>query len=635
MLSKLLADQIDATVKAMVNEAGQSWPDGLAVKIEQPAHLEHGDFATNIAMQLAKVLRKPPVNIAENIKERLERDGRDGSFEGLVAKMEVAPPGFINFYIDWSIWAEKRLYAATPDGKRSGTKVVVEHTSINPNKSAHIGHLRNSCIGDSLARLLRKTGYHVEVHNYIDDLGNQLADTVVGVLNTAVSNRYARFGDFCWDVYAEVNRKYKDNPGLMSERTKVLHALEEGAGRTAWLGMLVAERIVHEHLTEMAQFGIGYDVLIWESSIVREGFWDAAFALLKRSPLFYQEREGRLAGCWVLKQPGSEPSDAGEADGEYDQDKVLVRSNGILTYTAKDIAYHLWKFGLLGKDFKYRKFSGGLWSTAPDGVRKRFGQADKVVNVIDHRQEYPQAMVKLSLQALGFHDQASNLHHIGYGVVSLSPATAEQLGIDTSDNKKSYAMSGRQGIGIKIADLLERMEAIIDRKRTRKSGISSRRIAAASIRYYLLKFGLQTEIVFDLQQATEISGNTGVYLLYAHARAASILKKAQEDGIIPGTRRTPDSPGTIPGLEKPEYALLRHIANWPETLHAAAHELSPNIVCNYAYELATLFNNFYAACPILKAGNDRRRFRLWLTEVYKQTLAEALDVLGLPKPNRM
>ncbi|WP_152395186.1 arginine--tRNA ligase [Paenibacillus guangzhouensis] len=603
-----------------------------AVRIEQPSHMEHGDYSTNIAMQLAKVLRKSPMILASEIAAQLEQEGK---LEQLVEKIEVAPPGFINLFIDWSVWASRDWQLE----QRRAQKAIVEHTSINPNKSAHIGHLRNACIGDSIVRLLNRAGVQVEVHNYIDDLGNQLADTVVGMLHTPLKNEHARFGDFCWDVYSSLHREYKVRPDLEQERSTVLHALEEGHNNTAWMGMLVAERIVREQLEEMEQFGIGYHLLVWESNIVREGFWDAAFQLLQQTPQFKQETAGKLAGCWVLKQGDTNHEAQGDADQlegdhEHQLDKVLVRSNGILTYTAKDIAYHLWKFGLLGKDFGYKRFADGLYTTTAASlgapVADAFGHADTVINVIDARQAYPQMMVKQALEVLGFQDQADQLRHISYGVVSLSPRSAADLGIDTSDGKSAYAMSGRQGIGIKISRLLDLMEQVIADNRSNPDGLSSRLIAAASIRYYLLRFNLQTEVVFDLQQATEISGNTGVYLLYAYARASTLMHRASaEHGI------TPQLPAAFPDLHRAEYALLRQLALWPDTLHAAVEELSPSLICTYAHELATLFNNFYGACPILKGDDASKAFRVWLTSRFHETLGDALNTLGLPTPERM
>ncbi|MFP4974383.1 arginine--tRNA ligase [Paenibacillus sp. CN-4] len=681
MISETLVKEIEQSVKQLLDGVAPDQTNKFTVRVEQPAHIEHGDYSTNIAMQLAKLLRKPPVQIAQMLKNTLEQRGH---FGGLVARIEVAPPGFLNLYVNWNRWAVSEFAWPSIGENR---KAVIEHTSINPNKSAHIGHLRNACIGDSLARFMKKAGYRVEVHNYIDDLGNQLADTVVGLLNTTHQGEHARFGDFCWDVYSRVNKQYAETPVLLEQRTQVLHSLEEGKGNLAWIGLIAAERIVREHLEEMGEFGITYDLLVWESGIVGEGFWDAAFDLLKQTSHVVRMDSGKQAGCWVLRQPSTGPDrDGGSGEDEHNQDehkqdehkqgvhkqgvhsqnehsqnvqkqdehkqdehsqdKVLVRSNGILTYTAKDIAYHLWKFGVLGKDFKYKSFAEDLWTTHRSGTAAAFGGADRVINVIDHRQEYPQAMVKQALEVLGYAEQADNLRHVGYGVVSLSPGTAAELGIDTSDGRASYAMSGRQGIGIKIAELLDRMERIIEDKRPDRDGLSSRVMAAAAIRYYLLRYSLLTEVVFDLQQATEVTGNTGVYLMYSYARSAGILKKAAGDsagehgagaenastGVLHVKWRTP---AENEPLEKAEYGLLRQLAAWQDTLYTACVDLTPSIICNYAYELATLFNNFYAACPILKADEDTQALRLWLTAKFQETLGEALSVLGLPAPERV
>ncbi|OBZ16989.1 arginine--tRNA ligase [Bacillus sp. FJAT-26390] len=624
MIHEQIIAAIEETTQRILSEAGLQRPANLKIAVEHPVNLEHGEYSSNIAMQLAKLLKRAPSQIAGDFKEQLLANS---VLSASISQIEVAPPGFLNFYVNWSNWADSLEQPVSLNIEKS-TKVLIEHTSINPNKSAHIGHLRNSCIGDTLARLLKRTGYQVEVHNYIDDLGNQLADTVVGILQTTTEQPYERFGDFCWETYSRINKAYKEQPTLLEQRTNVLSKLEEGRSNVAWMGLLIAERIVREHVEEMKQFGIGYDVLVWESSIVREGFWSRSFELLQRTDIFRQEEEGKLKGCWVLKQPENEGEP--KEQPEFHADKVLVRSNGILTYTAKDIAYHLWKFGLLDKDFRYKKFSEKLWSTHSSGVRKKIGHADMVINVIDQRQEYPQAMVKQALLALGYQKQAEQLRHVSYGVVSLSPQTAKGLGIDTTDGKQAYAMSGRQGIGVKIADFLAHMEQIIDANRSRKAGLASSAIAAASIRYYLLRFHLQTEVVFDLDQATEVTGNTGVYLMYSYARSSSILKKSGVSGSA-----VPHESLSNGELEVQERSLLRQLAYWPETLQAAVKELAPNHLCTYVYELSALFNHFYATCPILKSEGQARCLRLWLTERYKQTMQDALEILGLPAPAKM
>lgn len=649
LLSQLIRDNLEQCIQKVAANLGQSSFSPVTVALEQPVSADHGDYSSNIAMQLAKTLRKAPVAIAELIIAELKQSG---SANGLLQRIEVAAPGFINMYIDWQEWAKADF--ALPQA--AGEKVIVEHTSVNPNKSMHIGHLRNSCIGDALVRILRKTGYTVEVHNYVDDLGNQLADTVVGLLNVPLAGEHVRFGDYCWDIYAEINKEYALHPETVHKRTEILHALEEGNGNTAWIGNLVAGQIVKEHVEEMRNFGITYDLLVWESSILKEGFWSSAFDLLSQTDVFVQETEGKLAGCWILKQQAGEGTGQ-DAEEEHQKDKVLVRSNGILTYTAKDIAYHLWKFGLLDKDFTYSEFSSGLWTTGLSGELLPFGHADRVVNVIDYRQEYPQMMVKQAFQALGYNAQAERLHHVSYGVVSLSPASAAGLGIDTSSGKSSYAMSGRQGVGIKVTELVRLMEDTIEATRSDKNGLSSRLIATAAIRYYLLRFNLGTEIVFDFKQAMEISGNTGVYLMYAYARASRVLSKGEASGES-GSRNDGSGGSTASGandaggasnasgrdkgllvfppqLEAAELALLRQLSLWQDTLYTASRELTPNTICNYAHGLASLFSNFYSACPILKGGSASIAFRLWLTRCFTETLGEALDVLGLPKPERM
>lgn len=628
MIRTLLTDAVRAAAQSVVAAAGLPWPDGLTIRLEQPARPEHGEYASNVAMQLVKHLRRNPVQIAQEVKEQL-------GVLPYLSRVEVAPPGFVNLYLDWGWWATHSQAVtgeqeAARQAERQAVKVVVEHTSVNPNKAMHVGHLRNSCLGDTVARLQRRVGYNVEIHNYIDDTGVQVADTVVGLLHLEHQGDYRRFGDFCWDLYAKVGQQSAADPSLKEKRAEVLHQIEAGNNTTAWVAKLTAERLVRELLAEVAQFGIDYHLLVWESDIVGQGFWQAAFELLQRSPLFVKETEGKLAGCWVLK----DPEGLAGADDDHNPDKVLVKSNGTLTYTAKDIAYHLWKFGLLGKDFQYQPFAGfkGLWTSAREGAVKKFGQAQKVYNVIDQRQEYPQAMVKLALETLGFADAAAGLRHVSYGVVSLSPRTAEALGVDTSDGRSSYPMSGRQGIGVKVSDLLDAMEQKIEQERTRKVGVSSRAIAAGAVRYYLLRHSLVTEIVLDMDQALDIKGNTGPYLMYAHARAAAMLRKAGlSSESLPGAGPLPPAE-----LHPAEKALMRHLADWPDTLEQAAQEINITLLTGYAYDLATLFHHFYEAVPVLKAaGEEERAWRLWLVSAFRATLADALTVLGIPAPQRM
>jgi arginyl-tRNA synthetase len=628
-LRTTITTAVAGAARRMLERAGRAWPERLEVQVTQPARLAHGDYSSSLPLQLAPVLRRAPVQIASDLAAAVQE-------LPIVARAEAAPPGHLNLFLDWAAWATLHragaLAAAGGDGPDDAgrLRVLVEHTSINPNKAAHVGHLRNACIGDTLVRLFRRLGYHVEACNYVDDLGNQVADTIVGLLDVPVEGDHRRFGDFCWDVYARVNQAYKTggvNPG---RRVEVQHALESGRTNVAWLGEVVAERLTREQLEDMAAFGVTFDFLVWERDVVRGGFWDAAAARLRRSPRFVEEREGRLAGCWVLKEPEGAPDSGGGAG--HTADKVLVRANGLLTYTAKDIAFHLWKFGVLPVELRFAEFLPGVWSSAPQGVSRPFGRAERVLNVIDSRQEYPQQMVRLALETLGLRQEAANLHHVRYGVVTLSPDTAARLGVDTSEGRASYPMSGRQGIGIKVSDLLAQMEATVEAVRPRKEGIASREVAAAAIRYSLLRFNLLTEVVLDLEQAAALHGNSGVYLMYQHARCARLLQDGGWD-----TSQWEDAPAVPGELLEDERALLRLLSAWEDTLAQAAADLNPTLLATYAYELASTASRFYEAAPVLKPEVPAalRAFRLWLVALTRETLADALSTIGLPAPDSM
>ena len=598
-------------------------PEPPAVAVEASARPEFGDFTSNAAFGLAKVARRAPLAIAEALAPRVE------ALSALATSVEAAPPGHLNLTVDFWPWL---LGPGVPSFPPMATKVVVEHTSVNPNKAMHVGHLRSAVVGDVLARLLRRVGASVEVHNYVDDLGKQVADTLMGLRHLDFPHPVPshRFDDFCWDLYADVARRVAADPEWQARERATLEALEHQDNSTAWVGQLMTDRLVQEQLEDMRRFHIAYDLLVHESDIVREGFWARAFEDLSRSPRLVHESTGRLAGCWVLRAGDDDacPPEAGGEDPRFNPDKVLVRSNGTLTYVAKDIAYHLWKFGRLDRDFQYRPAGGsGTWTTAHVGQEPpvAFGHADRVVNVIDHRQDYAQDMVRLALAALGHQDAAEALTHVSYGVVSLSPATAAQLGVDTSAGRPSYPMAGRQGIGIKVSELLSAVEAAVEASRSRATGLSSTEVAVGAIRYYLLRHNLSTEIVFDVDAARDVHGNTGPYLMYAHARAASVLRRVA--GLA-----TSGPPRTLSPAER---ALARHLAAWPSVLAEAAAAVNPTLLATYAYRLAEEFTHFYETHPVARADAASQPGRIRLTARVQQVLQDVLAVLGLPAPEEM
>ncbi len=625
--------------------------------LEQPRQPSFGEIAVPIAFQLAKSLKKPPKQIATDLVAAV------GEIPG-VSAMEVAGNGYINIRFDRGAYAAGLLAGDDSGLSVSGSKVIVEHTNINPNKAAHIGHLRNAVLGDTFARMLRARGNPVEVQNYIDNTGVQVADVVVGFhflekkSPAEVGNLMQagegeqRFDYLCWDLYARTSQYYKDNPDSLAWRAETLHAIEAGHGELAELAHLVADTIVNAHLATMLRLNIQYDVLPRESEILHLKFWAAAFELLKERKAIYFETEGKNNGCWVM------PSSAFRGADEANEDsKVIVRSNGTVTYVGKDIAYQLWKFGLLGKDFHYRpliRYTDGhqVWvSTEEAGGHHApaFGNGHTVYNVIDVRQSYLQDVVVAGLNALGFGPQADRSIHFSYEMVALSPRCCADLGIELSveDAKRPYIeVSGRKGLGVKADDLMDKLiaTAMVEvASRHPEDNLAAQEAIAAEIamgalRYFLLKFTRTTVIAFDFQEALSFEGETGPYVQYAAVRARNIFRKLEERGEA--------KPDFNAGLTRD--ALARQLAAeecW-QMLFAASKADSaveravtagePAHVAKYAFQLAQTFNNFYHQYPVLAEPDpERKLFLLWMTDFFRAQLERTLAILGIAVPAYM
>ncbi|MGH9656357.1 MAG: arginine--tRNA ligase, partial [Bryobacteraceae bacterium] len=521
---------------------------GLNVKValEQPKQSAFGEFAIPVAFQLARQLRQPPRQIAQSLAAAI------GAIPGISA-FEIAGNGYINVRLDRAAYAASLLHPPPPEAREPVEKIIVEHTNINPNKAAHIGHLRNAVLGDTFVRMLRARGRFVEVQNYIDNTGVQVADVVAAFhhlenkkpaeIQTSIRNPDVRFDFLCWDLYAAISAHYQRQPEALAWRAEALHAIEAGSGELAEIGHLVADAIVHAHLRTMYRLGIEYDVLPRESEILHLKFWASAFELLKQHNAIYLETEGKNSGCWVMPgrafRENASPTDDSEADS-----KVIVRSNGTVTYVGKDIAYQLWKFGLLGKDFYYRpwsEYAGGhrIWVTTDRPAEERapaFGRGSKVFNVIDSRQAYLQDVVAAGLRALGFTEQAESSVHFSYEMVALSPRTCAELGIELSqqDRQRPYIeVSGRKGLGVKADDLIDKLiETALAEVEDRHPEADARerhriaaQIAVGALRYFMLKFTRNSVIAFDFQEALSFEGETGPYVQYAAVRAGNILRK--------------------------------------------------------------------------------------------------------------
>ncbi|MGA3096647.1 MAG: arginine--tRNA ligase [Bryobacteraceae bacterium] len=618
----------------------------LAVAVEQPRQSEYGDMAAPAAFQLAKQLRQAPKRIAAELAAEV------GPIEG-VSSLEVAGNGYLNIRLDRSAFSSGLLRGESEEIAAGGVKVIVEHTNINPNKAAHIGHLRNAALGDTFVRMLRARGQLVEVQNYIDNTGVQVADVVAGFhylenktadeVKGLIADPAVRFDYFCWDLYARTSTYYKDNPEALQWRAATLHAIEAGEGELAELAHLVADAVVEAHLATMLRLDVEYDVLPRESEILHLKFWASAFDLLKERKAIYLETEGKNAGCWVMP-------------GLSEEGKVIVRSNGTVTYVGKDIAYQLWKFGLLGKDFYYRPFKTyadgrTLWITTDDSSaeRGRFGGGGRVYNVIDARQSYLQDVVVAGLRALGFDRQADQSVHFSYEMVALSPRCCAELGIPLSeeDRARPYVeVSGRKGLGVKADDLMDTLisKALdeVDARHPDSPAPERRRVATqiaiGALRYFLLKFTRNSVIAFDLQEALSFEGETGPYVQYAAVRARNILRKLEERG-----EHVPDfaaelSPAAMARQLQSEdfWQVLLAASKADSALEGAVAAGEPAHVAKYAFQLAQAFNNFYHQYPIIHEENrEKKVFLLWMTDFFRRQLERTAGVLGIQIPEYM
>jgi arginyl-tRNA synthetase len=655
---RLVRDRVAATV-ARLYDLPVDDPAIAEMSVEIPPKRALGDIAVPIAFVLARRLRKAPRVTAQEIAAAL------GPIDG-VARIDVAPNGYLNLFLDRAFWirtwtapAPSAPSAPSHPSPPSLSKTIVEHTAINPNKAAHIGHLRNAALGDAFGRLLRFQGRPVEIQNYIDDTGVQVADVVVGfrelehksLADVQALADAARFDYHCWDLYARVTEWYEQDKERLKIRGAALHAIEHGGNDTAALAAFIADRIVRCHLRTMARLNIGYDLLTWEGDILRLHFWAHAFEFLKKTGEVYLQTEGKLAGCWVMK---IEDAKDAEGDEEEQKEKVIVRSDGTVTYVGKDMALQMWKYGLLDRDFYYHRFEPGLWSTTSDpaadvAAHPRFGHASMVCNVIDTRQAYLQKLLKQALAALGFREQAQRSVHYSYEMVALTHNTARELGYDAG--KPFVEVSGRKGLGVKADDLLDRLTAKaageVARRNQEFTPDDVRRtaeaIATAAVRYFMVKFSRGKVIAFDIDEALSFEGESGPYLQYAVVRANNIFAKLKERegldaaGVLAGLA-TAAADAVADGSDASDdlWGLVLEAARLDDIVDQAVRTLELSVLAKYAFALAQQFNGFYHAYPVLKEERpDVRTWRAAAIEYYRRQLTTALQLMGCAVPERM
>jgi len=617
------------------------------ITLSQTPKIELGELATPVSLALAKQLQRAPRGIAE------ELIARTGKIEG-IERMEVAGAGYINFYVD---------RVATLRGSRvrgfatEAGKVIVEHTNINPNKAAHIGHLRNAAIGDTFVRILQAAGRNVEIQNYIDNTGVQVADVIVGLkhvekktiedIQRMIKDSSVKFDYYCWDVYARVAAFYELEDPKHTLRAETLKEIEEGKSETARMAELVAMTIARCHLRTMARINVHYDLLPRESDILHLKFWDYAFRELRQRDAIFFESEGKNKGCWVMRL---------ESEG-HDDDKIIVRSNGTVTYVGKDIAYQLWKLGLLKQDFRYDVFEAqeNVWvttSSAGTPNHPSFGGGDTVYNVIDVRQSYLQNVVRQGLLGLGYEEQARRSIHFSYEVVALTPACAEELGIEISDEDRKRAhieVSGRKGQGVKADDLLDTLENDAKQEvakrnpELRKSEVAeiAHRIAVGALRYFLLKFTRNAIIAFDFREALNFDGETGPYLQYAAVRGNNIINKLREaepDFDFSRVHQLLNDPKLEAFLNESNdiWELLYLALRLDEIANQVIMTLEPATLAKYAFTLAQRFSLFYHRYRIISEEDPQKRlFYVLVVDLVRESLTKALDLMGIEVPRRM
>ena len=655
---------LEARIRAaLAAHIKQRYKQDVNVVTERPPRIEMGEVSTPICFDLAKRLKRAPRQIAQEIA--VELPGIEG-----VDRIEVAGAGYVNIYLSRAAFLGGAIADATSTPPFAGPnepKCIVEHTNINPNKAAHIGHLRNATLGDTLVRLLRRAGRRVEIQNYIDNTGVQVADVVIGFIHIAKKSpeevralaAQPKFDYFCWDLYASVTHFYEADKTRLALRGETLKSIEEGHGAAAEMANAVAPAIVRCHLRTMERLGIEYDLLPRESEILHLKFWDAAFEHLKQRNAIHLAASGKNAGCWVMRL--NDAADAADASGEDDDAKIIVRSNGTVTYVGKDIAYQLWKFGLLGRDFQYEKFhtyadGHTLWSSVSSGGSSSapaFGKATTVYNVIDARQAYLQNVVVAGLRALGFGEQADRSIHFSYEIVALTPRCAGELGYTLSEEeaKKPYVeVSGRKGLGVKADDLLDRLEAAalaeVDQRHPESPAeerISiAHAIAIGALRYFLLKFTRTAIIAFDFKDALSFEGETGPYCQYAVVRARNIFRKLQDQqpDFDLSSLNDVNQEVAAKSLAGPEgnalWEMVLLAGSLGAQIEAAVGAQEPAFIAKYAFQLAQAFNLFYHHHRVLtEEDTAKKMFLLQLSRLVEVQLVSALAMLGIESPEKM
>ncbi len=537
-----------------------------------------GDLELKIAFYLAKKEGRKPNEIAHDLKPILERTG-------LFDKVEIIK-GYINLYLSDQVYRE--LIKQSPVFLKKKIRIIVEYPSVNPNKPWHIGHLRNALIGDSIANIYEYIGYDVQRIDYIDDLGLQVAQSY-WYYNKTKANVEGKFDHFIGKQYVEVSSMFHE---YEEEIRETLKQIEEGKINIRPFVM----DVIRAQYETCKQYHINKDVMVFESDIMKTIF-KKGIQLLKRNKAIIHETTGPNEGCWVVKINDKNMKNP---------DKVLIRSDGTATYTGKDVIFQLWKFGKL-PNFKYIKAFDEIWMTNQDGSEKDYGNADIVVNVIGMEQTYPQQVIKVVLNKLGYKEESEKSIHLAYGLVKM----------------KDEKLSGRKGTwkGYTADELLE--EGIKRVKGKINDTEYAIKIALSAIKFSFLKISPSKELIFDWDRALTLEGDSGPYLLYSYVRASSIIKKSKYKGEI----QNKDT------FNKHERALILQLSKFNDYVIKSAKYYDPSILTNYLLETAKQFHSFYSNVRVI--GTEEESKRIYIITHFKNILEKGLNLLGISTVDRM
>jgi len=627
LVFQVLLDEIKSNVSQSLQEL-----DYPTAKFSvEPAKKGFGDISCNVCFLLAKDLKKKPNEIGQKISENYQKHLSD-----LISKVEVHPSGYLNFFANMKKLNELVIQSSIKDdfgvvdiGKKS--RIVVEHTSVNPNKALHIGHIRNIIIGDTIARILEKVNFDVKILNYVDDSGLQVADIIMGFKHLGFSETPPsgqKFDHYCGDeVYVKTSEKYETEPNLQETRKKILEDIENPESEISNFANSITKKVLACQLETCWNLDVTYDCLNFESEIIHSGLWGKIFEKLKEMKILEFETEGKNKDCWVIRGKGKA------------EDKIVVRSNGTATYIAKDIPYASYKLGLLEDPFNYKKYETEqpgrtLWQTTLEKTSesKQNFTANKVITVIDSRQSNLQKIVTEIMSE--FTSNPDSYVHLAYESVTLSSDTAKQLGMDTGG--KHAQMSGRKGLYVNadsVYDILKTKTIQETKKRNLEMKddevqLIAHQVAVGTLRYEMIKVDLDKIITFDLTKSLSLEGDTAPYIQYTFARATRILEKA---GISPNFESSFDLLNT-----EFEAGLVKTIGLFGIQVKDSANNLSPKVIAKYCYNLAVSFNAFYEHVRVIDSDNEPlTNARLCLVSSFKSTLEKALNLLGIPSPERM